>query len=212
MVTKNVPNFFFDISTKAYNLCIGKLNFMKLKHSLGLIICFIWISASQAQNNRNLGMSKALKFNLLGPFIGSLSIQYESKLNKDASLVITGNYFKGQSDQGFNNVTGFGACLEYRYYGGNADMDGFYFQPYARYQYYKDTKLVDADATIPGVGLLFGFQKRIVKNIIVDAYYGPAYNFGSIRDGGNTVNPRDIPPIVSGYWMRGGISIGMLFN
>lgn len=185
---------------------------MKLKYSLGLIICLIGITAGHAQNTRDLSLSKALKFNLLGPFIGSLSIQYESKINKDASLVITGNYFKGQLDQGFNDITGFGACIEYRYYGGNADMDGFYFQPYARYQYYKDTKQVDSDATIPGIGLLFGYQKRIVKNIIIDTYYGPAYNFGSVRNGSNTINARDIPPIVTGYWMRGGISIGMLFN
>lgn len=185
---------------------------MKFKISVVFMVLLCCITLSKAQSTRELSVSKSLKFNLLSPFLGSLSIQYESKLNKDASLVLTGNYFKGQSDQGFEDINGFGACIEYRYYGEHADMDGFYFQPYARYQYYKYTKNPDTDATIPGVGLLFGYQKRIVKNIIIDGYYGPAYNFGSIRNRASAVNPNDIPPLINGYWMRGGISIGFLFN
>jgi hypothetical protein len=40
---------------------------------------------------------------------------------------------------------------------------------------------------------------------------GPSYNFSNLTSPGNTYNATDFKPILSGYWIRGGVSVGLLF-
>lgn len=182
-----------------------------------LLVGFVLLTAVKlpAQIPNQQEYTQAIKLNVISPFLGCLTAQYENKLNENSSLVFTGSYLNGQNDI-IEKVQGYSISAEYRFYAGKAHMDGFYFQPYGRYQYYKSTQQPGNELTIPGIGLLFGFQKKIIKNIVFDVYYGPAYNFGTFTysnpNGVLSYTSSDVPPMYNGYWMRGGIAIGLLFK
>lgn len=154
---------------------------------------------------------RALKFNLLSPFVGAIALQYEKAINNDASYLFTASYFTGQVDQQVEPVRGVSACAEYRLYTGVKTMEGIYLQPFVRYQYYKDIKTNVDQVSAIGTGVMFGFQKIVVKNIIIDGYWGPAYNFAKqeLKSGKYTTNDPGL--FLNGYWMRGGFTVGFLF-
>jgi hypothetical protein len=182
-----------------------------------LILCFSVIclcQVIQAQNNRrfdNIEYKSALKFNLLSPIIGAIAVNYENKLNNDASFIASASYFTGQIDNTTEPIRGFVASLEYRFYTGNEPMRGLYLQPYARYQYFKDIQTKTDELSVPGLGLLGGYQYIFAKRIVFDMNFGPAYNFGTLTSPQNTYGNSDLKPMFRGYWMRGGISVGFLF-
>lgn len=155
--------------------------------------------------------NSALKFNLLSPIIGAISVNYEQSINKDASFIATAAYFTGQIDNTTEPIRGFAASLEYRFYTGDEAMKGFYLQPYVRYQYLKDIQTKTDELSVPGLGLLAGYQYIFIKRIVFDMNYGPAYNFGTLNTPQNTYNQSDLKPMFRGYWMRGGVSVGFLF-
>jgi len=176
------------------------------------VICF-W-QVLQAQNNKRFvdqEYKSALKFNLLSPIVGAIAINYENKLNNDASFIASASYFTGQIDNTTEPVRGFVASLEYRFYTGDEAMKGFYLQPYVRYQYFKDIQTKTDELSVPGIGLLAGYQYIFVKRIVLDLNFGPAYNFGTLSSPQNLYNNSDLKPIFRGYWMRGGVSVGFLF-
>jgi hypothetical protein len=153
----------------------------------------------------------ALKFNLLSPIIGAIAINYENRLNKDASFIASASYFTGQIDNTTEPIRGFSASLDYRFYTGDAEMKGYYLQPFVRYQYFKDIQSKTDEITAPGLGMLFGYQYIFIKRIVFDMNLGPAYNFGQLTSPQNTYGNSDLKPVFRGYWMRGGVSVGFLF-
>ncbi len=182
-----------------------------------LILCFSILylcNVAVAQNVRRFDDQEyrsALKFNLLSPIVGAISVSYENSLNKDASFIATASYFTGQIDNTTEPIRGFAASLEYRFYTGDEAMRGLYLQPYARYQYFKDIQTKTDELSVPGLGLLAGYQYIFVKRIVFDMNLGPAYNFGTLTSPQNTYGNSDLKPMFRGYWMRGGISVGFLF-
>lgn len=182
-----------------------------------LILCFsmlcIWQTIN-AQNNKRFDeqeFNSALKFNLLSPIVGAIAVNYENKLSNDASFIASASYFTGQIDNTTEPIRGFAASLEYRFYTGDEAMKGFYLQPYARYQYFKDIQTKTDELSVPGLGLLTGYQYIFVKRIVFDMNLGPAYNFGTLTSPQNLYGNADLKPMFRGYWMRGGISVGFLF-
>lgn len=183
-----------------------------MKATLSLI-CFFIAMASYGQK-KEITVSRGIKFNLLSPVVGALSLQYEKSLNQDASLIIGGNYFSGNALGIGSRVQGFGLTAEYRFYTGNSYMSGLYLQPYLRYQHYIDRVGTRTTLSVPGMGLLFGYQFVFFKRLSLDAYYGPAYNLGSITEGYNlraNSYTDGLRPMFRGYWMRGGLTFGYLF-
>jgi hypothetical protein len=155
--------------------------------------------------------TRALKFNLISPFVGAVALQYETAINKDASWIISGSFFTGQIAQKIEPIRGVSLCGEYRFYTGNKQMNGFYIQPYLRYQYYKDIKTNIDDVSVYGTGIMFGYQKILIKNLLIDMYFGPAFNkqTSDLRSGQYTNS--DFGPMFDGYWVRGGFSFGLQF-
>lgn len=186
---------------------------MKSRKYIVLVLLFflksIIINAQHKLNDNNY--SRGLKFNLVSPFVGSFAVQYESSINKDAFLVLSGYYFTGQITNITEPFRGFGIAGEYRYYTSYKEMEGFYLQPFIRYQYLKEVqKNLMAYSTI-GPGILFGYQSILIKNFVLDMYIGSAYNFGRIDY--NTVNQSSYDPSIflDNYSIRGGVSFGFLF-
>ncbi len=155
--------------------------------------------------------TRALKFNLISPFVGAVALQYETAINKDASWIISASFFTGQVAQRIEPIRGVSLCGEYRFYTGTEKMNGFYLQPYLRYQYYKDIKTNIDDVSVYGTGLMFGYQKILIKNLLIDLYFGPAFNKQRSELRSGTYTNADIGPVFDGYWMRGGFSFGLQF-
>lgn len=153
----------------------------------------------------------ALKFNLISPFVGSVALQYETAINKDASWIISASFFTGQVAQQIEPIRGVSLCGEYRFYTGTEFMNGVYLQPYLRYQYYKDIKTNQDDVSAYGTGLMFGYQKVLIKNLLIDMYFGPAFNKQTSNLKSGKYSNSDFGPILDGYWMRGGFSFGLQF-
>jgi hypothetical protein len=162
------------------------------------------------QNNEE-DHTSIIKFNLLSPIAGTVTLSYEKSLNNDASFVTTASYFTGQFGNTSIPVRGFSATLEYRFYLGETPIRGYYLQPYGRYQYLKDIQTKEDELSVPGIGLLMGYQWVFLKRIAFDMNMGPSYNFSNLTSPGNTYNATDFKPILSGYWIRGGVSVGLLF-
>lgn len=186
---------------------------MKQNFLLGFALLFSLIV--NAQINAKLKTeeySSAIKFNLISPIVGAIAFQYEKSLTKDASFIATASYFTGQISNVTEPIRGLSTCLEYRYYLNDKFMSGYYLQPFIRYQYYKDVSTKTDELSVPGIGLLFGYQKIFLKRICFDMNIGTVYNFGELTSPTNTYGSGDLRPMFKGYWMRGGFSIGYLIN
>jgi hypothetical protein len=162
------------------------------------------------QNNEE-ERNSIIKFNLLSPVIGTITLSYEKSLNNDASFITTASYFTGQLFNTSVPVKGFSAALEYRFYIGETPIRGYYIQPFARYQYFKDIQTKEDELSVPGVGLLMGYQWVFLKRIAFDMNLGPSYNFSNLTSPGKNYSASDFKPFISGYWIRGGLSVGLLF-
>lgn len=179
-----------------------------------LTLLYVLTHLSLFGQEREYNTTRGIKFNLLSPIIGSLSLQYEKSLNPDASFIVGANYFSGEALGIGSRVQGFGLTAEYRFYTGKSYMNGFYLQPFLRYQHYVDRVGTRTVLSVPGTGLLFGYQFVFFKRISIDTYYGPAYNLGTLTEGqglrSNSYTD-ELRPIFRGYWMRGGVTFGYLF-
>lgn len=152
-----------------------------------------------------------IKFNLVSPFLGSLSLSYEKSLNKNASMVATANFFTGKLNGKTYPERGFGICAEYRLYCEDKYMSGFYIQPYLRYQHYYNIVTRTDQLNVPGGGILFGYQSIFFRRLSLDLNFGPSYNAGKLESPSGKYTKEDIEPMFSGYWMRGAVTTGILF-
>ena len=127
----------------------------------------------------------------------------------------------------------FATTLEHRYYMSKSPApQGFYLASFLRYQWMRtdawlynylfdgmgNTIFVNQYVTrylnTFGVGLNLGYQKNFKDKITLDTYFGPVYNTGDKRV--NLSNPYEYRPNESfkpyvGYFVRGGVSIGLVF-
>ncbi len=186
---------------------------MKQQFFLGLTLLFSLVVNAQINTKlKNEEYSSAIKFNLISPIVSAIAFQYEKSLTKDASFIVTASYFTGQISKSTETIRGISTCLEYRYYLDDKFMSGYYLQPFIRFQYFKDISTKTDELSVPGVGLLVGYQKILLKRLCFDMNFGPVYNFGELTSPTNNYGKTDLRPMFKGYWMRGGVSIGYLIN
>jgi len=153
--------------------------------------------------------NSAIKINILSPFVGALSVQYESRINNDRSYQIGLNYFSGEILKTYIGIKGFVFTPEYRFYFRDfKNMRGFYVQPFLRYGEFWDNK--SNTIKMMGTGYVLGLQNVFFKKIVIDLYLGPLYT--KFFDNNNLINSRgqNIQD-PEGLWIRGGITVGYLF-
>jgi hypothetical protein len=153
----------------------------------------------------------AIKFNLVSPFLGSISLSCERSLNQNASIIATANFFTGKLNGKTYPERGFGVCAEYRLYCEDKYMSGFYIQPYLRYQHYYNIVTKTDQLSVPGGGILFGYQSILLRRLILDLNFGPSYNAGELKSPTGKYTKNDIEPLFNGYWMRAAVTTGILF-
>lgn len=184
---------------------------MKLLLPLFLFIFMGTVCSAQIRRSQADEPVNAVKFNLVSPFLGSLSLSYERSLNKNASFITTANFFTGKLNGKTYPERGFGVCAEYRLYCEDKYMSGFYIQPFVRYQHYYNIVTKTDQLNVPGGGILFGYQSILFRRLIVDLNFGPSYNAGELKSPTGKYNRQDIEPMFSGYWMRAAVTTGILF-
>lgn len=165
--------------------------------------------------------SPIFKYNILSPAVGTFSFQLE--IPSDAHRSRQYGLFIFTGDVAGINIPAFGLGLtyDYRFYMEHEDETGLYVQPYARAQlYYTNLQFSNSrfvSSNIPsetplmvgGFGLVIGYQWIVFKRMVMDIYGGPMYNIPSAP---SFVPKQDLPPYLSGYWYRAGVTIGFKFN
>ena len=184
---------------------------------------FIWILFSALYSHAQL-ISKRLvteqeynrivKVNLLSPAVGTITIHYEKRLNENSSIQLEGFYFTGYFLKQQINTRGTGFTVNYRFYLTKHFPEGWFIQPYARYQRYWpiSTRQVssnrDRNAQVGSIGIVLGYQVVSNRRISMDVFAGPVYNKVFVDD---THAIHRFVPLVNGAWIRAGMTLGFLF-
>jgi hypothetical protein len=187
-----------------------------------LLICLCFFCVGQAQQHlkgayEEFPYSHVLKINLLSPVIGTINIHYEQKHDENASSQFELFYFTGQYFDQQIGVKGFGLTYNYRYYLTGQFPNGWYAQPFVRYQQYwsDDPSLYssfhsnDQKMRTMGAGMVFGYQYVFKKRIAWDLYGGPMYNKSYINE--KVSNAAYTGPIFNGGFVRMGTTVGFIF-
>lgn len=180
------------------SICIGSMNHLLAQGSF----------SKTATQKKNL-----IKLNILSPFMGTVSLQYESIINEESSFQLGVYYFSGLVFT--NDVYQRGICItpEYRLYLNTTAPEGIYLQPYFRVGRFwgEGPQRKNPDYTFSGVagGIVFGKQWIYKNKISADAYIGPVYSHLFFDSG--AADKKSFYPLGNGYWLRAGCSIGFLF-
>src|SRR5688572_4547457 len=191
---------------KHLSVCIINLLFAMHLHAQGSL-------QLKEPDKRNI-----IKINLLSPFVGTLSMQYESILNNSSSVQLGVYYFSGELFG--TQYPARGVCItpEYRFYLNDDAPEGFYVQPYFRLSRYWETNTppfahsrgyLSSNFYGTAAGIVFGKQWIIAKVICIDIYAGPL--FTKLFFDNFTHYPGDLPPMLDGYWFRTGFTVGYYF-
>lgn len=158
----------------------------------------------------------AIKVNFISPIFKTASLFYERAINEEMSLQLN-VFYRNSSVPFFNNLNNeaIGITPEFRYYlSDEGVMNGFYLGPYIRYvngvttSKSSSTKLITE--SISG-GLLIGTEYVFKEIVVFDAFIGPFYTSGNTSvDGTGSANDYSYPTY-SGFYVRGGLSIGIAF-
>ncbi len=181
---------------------------------------------SKSGKEFNLPETRSIfKINILSPIYGSLSFAYEKPIDRHSSNQFGIFFFTGQVAGTVIPAGGFGLTYDYRFYMKNENQTGLYVQPFFRYQYFYAKEGVNTSSGISsatindetsvnvwGTGLLFGKQWKFYKFIYLDLFFGPMYNYNEVNSSGTTLKPKDLTPLLWGYWYRSGFTIGFNFK
>ena len=155
---------------------------------------------------------RIIKVNVLSPVVGTVNVHYENVLNENGSLQVEGFYFGGQFLSRQTDVRGVGFTANYRYYFTQRFPQGWFVQPFLRYQRYWPIVASNFRNTdniqVGSLGIVFGYQVLAARRISLDIYGGPIYS--KLFDKDKRVT-RDFIPVLNGPWLRIGCTLGFLF-
>lgn len=160
----------------------------------------------------NAQKSNFVKVNLFSPLVRSGSFFYERVLNDDMSGQLGFFFTKVVADD--TKFSGFGITPEFRYYLSESSAPkGIFLAPYIRYQSFKlsvEGSAAKGNLSIFGGGLLAGAQTLLKDVITIEAFLGPAYEFGNMDVEAGSEDDFEIA-IFDGFSVRGGITVGIGF-
>ncbi len=164
---------------------------LKINHMKKLLLSILLFStvAVNAQTN-------VVKWNLMGLFLGNVSLQYERTLNEHSAVALGFGFLPSRGlptiitdedstgDLKLLSISGFSITPEYRYYFSGKAPKGFYMAPYIRYSKYSIDKLgvsynssttglderifVDGSFKATTLGLMFGSQWLLGEHMTLD--------------------------------------------
>ena len=183
---------------------------------LNLLFALICITNTLAQSHdrryEDIDKKNIIKINLLSPFLGTLSLQYEKIINDESSMQYGFYYFSGTLFAQSFPVLGFCFTPEYRFYLSESTPHGIYIQPYLRFaRFWLTGKYANvSDNAFTGIagGMVFGKQWLFKNKISMDLYAGPLYTKIFFVDNSST---RGLPNVANGYWIRTGLTLGYYF-
>ena len=184
-----------------------------------LAVFAVAMGTAQAQSN-------IFKVNVISPIVRTGSVFYERTISEDKSVQL-GFFYTGFSvDE--TKFSGFGITPEFRKYLSQSKQapTGFYVAPFLRYQsfnlkakesgwYDEETGEytdIDAKATYStfGGGLLIGGQWVFAERFVLDTFFGPSYNAGSIKVKSGSEDNFDTGAF-GGFGIRTGVAFGLKF-
>ena len=155
-----------------------------------------------------------VKFNLVSPFLNSVTIAYERKTDTCTSLMFGASYINCT----YNNIQYSGLALtpEYRFYMSSTESPaGFFVAPFVRYMYLSTrsentsyditgqgtTSLVTGKNHNLGAGFILGKQWVFNDLVGIELFAGPVYNWNAYSE----ITPTGA---IRGYSCRFGANIG----
>lgn len=180
-----------------------------------LLCCGAFISGElQAQVRSNV-----VKFNPLSLAVGTFNFSYERALNDSKALQL-GVYFTSIGTDALK-YSGYGITPEYRIYLSQSKgaPEGWHVSPFLRYSSFSLSTSVEGNeesATMNtfGGGVVAGHQWLFGKSdrISLDMFIGPKYDSASFSyEGTAGEEDFDVRGGLSGFWVRGGITLGVAF-
>ena len=168
--------------------------------------------------------TRALKVNLLSPFVKTGSFCYEQQLGATSSLQVgaSATYY---SPDGNTTLRGFAFTPEYRRYfsGREQALSGFYVAPFLRYQKMALSMAVTDETDVPytgtvtlqtlGAGLVVGHQWLYGGRVTLDTFLGPSYSHNVAHFAIGDAQATDQADLggFSGFGLRAGITLGLAF-
>lgn len=192
-----------------------------MKKAFLLLFVLVSLAAGSVQAQNNI-----VKVNIISPIVRTGSVFYERTIAQDKSVQL-GFFYTGFSVDD-TKFTGFGITPEFRKYLSSSKNapEGFYIAPFLRYQSFNlkvdesgwydeetgETEDVNGKATMNtfGGGMLIGGQWVFADRCVLDTFFGPSYNAGSVsvKDGDEDMFSTGA---FSGFGIRTGVAIGIKF-
>ncbi len=151
-----------------------------------------------------------VKINIFSPIVRTINVQFEQAINEESSFQL-GFFYTGFSAES-TTWRGFGITPEYRFYlSQTAAPEGVFVAPFLRYQSItiEDSDL-DESGKLSGIGggVIIGKQWVFKDKITLEAFIGPAYYSGSVKDNNNA----DLDTgSFDGFGVRTGVTFGFKF-
>ncbi|MBC5994180.1 DUF3575 domain-containing protein [Pontibacter cellulosilyticus] len=184
-----------------------------MKRILLFVVAAIAISMSTAQAQSNI-----FKINVISPIVRTGSVFYERTIAADKSMQL-GVFYTGFSIED-TKFSGYGITPEFRKYLSKSKEapQGFYIAPFMRYQSFNMTAEYEGHsdhtdkATFKtfGGGMLVGSQWVFADRFVLDTFFGPNYNAGSIKVESGEEDAFDTGAF-GGFGIRTGIAFGIKF-
>ncbi|MEN8157989.1 MAG: DUF3575 domain-containing protein [Bacteroidota bacterium] len=177
---------------------------------LAIIISVLTLltSGMQAQKMNNI------KTDLLSPFIRTGVVKYERVLNENMSVQL-GLFYTGIHPRDMEgSLNGYGITPEFRFYLSETPApSGTYFAPNVRYMNLTGRDSLNVNTgSYTNLSFAFNVGKQVLLKdvVMIDAWFGPSYNFRNLVDEAGTVE-EDMFLNRSGFGLRVGIAIGIAF-
>lgn len=210
-----------------------------MKNRILSLVLFCFLSLLMMFQGLNAQNKTVIKLNPLSFAAATINLQGERAINERMSIQLGGYYggFKMRFDGGSVRVgyKHFGITPEFRYYflpSNGPAPSGLFGAAFFRYRnvhanfdakvYDPDTNLdidatVNGDFSIPGGGVLIGYQALISEVVALDVFLGPQISAAKLKTEVicNSCNGNEIPDIpgfkFGGFGFRAGLAIGVAF-
>ena len=178
------------------------------KIALFVLALLLYTAGLEAQKMNNI------KTDLLSPIIRTGVVKYERTLNEDMSVQL-GLFFTGIHPRDIEgSLTGWGITPEFRLYLSETPApNGTYFAPNIRYFNLTGRDSLNVSTgSFTNLSLAFNIGKQVLLKdmIMLDAWFGPSYNFRNFEDSSGTTD-EDNFLYRNGFGLRFGIAIGFAF-
>ncbi len=154
-----------------------------------LILLTLFCSANNflfAQSLAPTGSDKTqhISLNLLSPFISTLNLSYERKVNDDEAMIFNAFYFYGDVYAPLEKPRMISLAVGYKYYISDAFPKGLFVQPYARYAHFwsanpvitSTPNITNEKYNFLAAGILIGQQYALKDRVTFQYFGGPYYS------------------------------------